>query len=55
MMRRTNTHIYLIFYEMDSVWEPMDLPDEIVVFLRGHATDVRITVSEEMLPGDDDL
>ena len=46
---------YLMFFEMDSVWEPMDLPDETVVFRKGHTASVCVAVSEDMLPGDDSL
>ena len=49
------SNYYLMFFEMDSVWEHMDLPDETVVFRKGCAADVCVTVSEDMLPGDDDL
>ena len=48
-------HPYLSFFPTDSVWERVDLPDDTVVFLKGSAADIRLTVSEDMLPGDDDL
>tara|TARA_B110000046_G_scaffold29593_1_gene31144 strand:- start:118 stop:366 length:249 start_codon:yes stop_codon:yes gene_type:complete len=44
---------YIIFFETDSVWEHMDLPDETVVFRKGCAADVCVVVSEDMLPGSD--
>ena len=48
-------HPYLTFFETDSVWEPMDLPDVTVAFRSGKRADVCIAVCESMLPGDDDL
>ena len=48
-------HPYLTFFETDSVWEPMDLPDVTVAFRSEKRADVCIAVCESMLPGDDDL
>ena len=49
-------HPYLAFFETDSVWEPMDLPDVTVAFRSGRLADVCIAVCEDMLlPGADDL
>ena len=45
---------YILFYESDSVWERVQLPDEGVVY-RVRGSDARVTVTPEMLPGGEDL
>ena len=45
---------YLLFYEMDSEWERVTLPDDTEVYRKGKASEVRTThVTQHMLPDDE--
>ena len=46
-------HDFLLFYEMDSQWERVSLPDDTVVYRKGKASEVRTKVTQHMLPTDE--
>ena len=46
---------YVVFFEMDSIWEAMDFPDETVIFRKGRKDDICIHITDDMMPGAEDL
>ena len=46
---------YVVFYEVDDVWERVDVPDDTVVFRKPTDIDPRVKVTPDMLLGEEDL
>ena len=50
----SNDKPHIAFFESDNIWESMQFPDDTVVFMKGTAAAVRVTVHDDMLPGNDE-